>query len=378
MVKKILRIFAGILSMPFFLASAFILYCVAYVTVEYVVGAMDGLNVFVYFVAIMIIPITFYIGWRLLFLNKTIEMITKISHYFKNREHILYEAELERRRQQEQLEKEQEKEAEANRKQIEASYRYSKKYEVPIKTKEEKNREILEKWQKLKESYVDKPKSDKPQTFKMCMCEKSNKIWFLVTMLGIMIFVLGCMMMGQIANFSIDMPLATTVVAILMAAIAVFGGVLVFVASFGIMNSEKDKIFVLTDQRLIYALDLDSLYHDNSLDDIPSGRIDRMIYYHQKRKENKEVTEQIKAIKADKEDLYKRINAEVNNTGEERTVVNYLVKKLNSPQLITIGMHTKIKYWNEDADKWEKFVLPKHMEHYDEICQVVRSRRTRL
>lgn len=377
MVKKILRIFAGILSIPFFLASAFILFGAAYVAIDFLKGKISGLNITAYVVIAIIVPILFYIGWKLLFINKTIAQINKKIYYLKNREQILYEAELERRREQERLEKEQEAEARANRKQIEAAYQYTRKTTIPKKTEAEKNQEILEKWQKLKESYVDQPKPDKPQTFKICMCKKGDGIFTVVRIIAALVFVLSIGLVVYMINHYYDLTDSQRLICFAIATVMFFGGLFVFFGTRGDSSHDKDRVFVLTDQRLIYAFDL-SEFHDKSFDGIPTNKFAQMKYFHDKYEEEKKVADRIEEIKADAEELYRIVNAEVNNTDEPKTTVSYLIKKLNSPQLMKRWFRTKIKYWNEEKEKWELFVLPKNTEHYDEICQVVKSRRMKL
>lgn len=307
------------------------------------------------FVSILII----YIGWRLLCIKKTIHYINKIKYYIQNREQISLE------KQRIQYQKELARHEEA----LERAEQITNERKMVI-IEEEESENMQKSNFKRKDGYIDIPLKGQRQEIHVHLCSDTDIIWKLI----------GILAATLIAGSLISIPVVCSVmpkedigIFACITIIVFWGGIFLFFGVKGHLDGDANVIFATTDQKLLYKLDLNSLF--SPMTNIPTSKLGRMAYLNQKGKENESIQKTINSFLEDRKAVEEIMDELINPTKKESNVLENELKKLNSPALKRKLFGTYIKYWDENKEKWELTLLPKKTEDYHKICELIKSRK---
>jgi len=307
---------------------------------------------------LLLYALIIYIGFRLLCIKKTIYYINKVTFYIKNREKRAYEKE--QQRHEKALEKAEQL----------ALKRQEESLEEAIVNNEEKEKDNTVALHKpRKEGYIDIPAKGKKQEIQIHLCASADAIWKIVHKIAIVLAVGS--LVSTVAFCYLLSEEDIGVFAFLMT-VLFWIGVMLFFSAKGHINGETDVVFITTDQKLIYRMDLGIMFNKNL--HIPLSRVGRLVYMQEKEEEVKEIRSKINAILQDRQAIRNYADEVINPKREEDGFIDGMIKKLNSPGLVKRPMRTFIKYWDESRANWALVPLPKGTEEYTMICEMIKSR----
>lgn len=142
------------------------------------------------------------------------------------------------------------------------------------------------------------------------------------------------------------------------------------------MDHDKNIVFVTTDQKLLYALNLNIFFRPK--EEIPGSTIGQTIYLHKKSIENEKIQKTLDDFFLDRSLVERLADGMINPSKKEGHELAVALIKFNSPKLKRRIVGTFIKYWDEKKEKWDTFFLPKKTEKYEKICELIKSRNMTL
>ena len=148
-------------------------------------------------------------------------------------------------------------------------------------------------------------------------------------------------------------------------------GVFLAIVGYSYNIREKRIVFISTDQQLLYIFNPNVFFNKPS--SIPASKFARIVYYRKLSEKNDLIEEELNAFLNDREQVEKVLDGLINDN-EPYEIYDKAVIKLNSPILKKRAFVMQIKYWDEKLREWCLIELPKYIEGYDEICQLIAGR----
>lgn len=328
---------------------------------------------------LVIALIVVLLGIFLLFQNKIIHYFKELDAHMKEREQqakILEERKRLREEQEEtdRLEFERRfcpEEQTVEETEKERNKRYARE---AWEAQQAKNKKLLKKKaveeQKrlLNEKYTDIPFADVRQKTDIHMCSQADPIFGISVALGVFMSI-GALLTAFALAPSMDdehMLLFAGITTLIF-----WVGVFLAIVGYSYNIREKRIVFISTDQQLLYIFNPNVFFNKPS--SIPASKFARIVYYRKLSEKNDLIEEELNAFLNDREQVEKVLDGLINDN-EPYEIYDKAVIKLNSPIMKKRVFVMQIKYWDEKLREWCLIELPKYIEGYDEICQLVNGR----
>ncbi len=377
-IKRIGKILLSILSFILFMTG--MLYVLFYANMLIYCVRTGDYYIFDYVVIRLVIAlIVVLLGIFLLFQNKIIHYFKELDARIKERERQAKVLEERKRLREEQEETDkleferrfglEEQTVEETEK--ERNKRYARE---AWEAQQAKNKKLLkkkafeEKKRLLNEKYTDIPFADARQKTDIHMCSQADPIFGISVALGVL------MSIGSLLTAFALAPSMDDEHMLLFAGITTlifWVGVFLAIVGYFYNIREKRVVYVSTDQQLLYIFNPNAFFIKPSR--IPINKLARIVYYHKLSQKNNLVIEKLEAFLKDREQVEKVLDGLINDN-EPNDIYDKAVIKLNSPILKKRAFVMQIKYWDEKLREWCLIELPKYIEGYDEICQLIAGR----
>lgn len=140
-------------------------------------------------------------------------------------------------------------------------------------------------------------------------------------------------------------------------------------------KSQRNIVFITTDQKLLYCADFNELHRDEGqYDNIPFGRTrkESVIDYYKKERETIDVQKEINSY-INSNEMRQMLDLVINHEGEGK--YQWVVKKMNAPRIVRKRLGgVWISYWDDIKECQTKIELSKRNEGFDEICQLIEQK----
>ena len=231
-----------------------------------------------------------------------------------------------------------------------------------------KKKVVEEKKRLLNEKYTDIPFADARQKMDIHMCSQADPIFGISVALGVLMSIGSLLTAFALAPSMDDEHMLLFVgITTLIFWVGVFLGIVGYFYNI----REKRVVYVSTDQQLLYIFNPNAFFIKPSR--IPASKFARIVYYRKLSEKNDLIEEELNAFLNDREQVEKVLDGLINDN-EPYEIYDKAVIKLNSPILKKRAFVMQIKYWDEKLREWCLIELPKYIEGYDEICQLVNGR----
>ena len=231
-----------------------------------------------------------------------------------------------------------------------------------------KKKAVEEQKRLLNEKYTDIPFADVRQKTDIHMCSQADPIFGISVALGVFMSI-GALLTAFALAPSMDdehMLLFAGITTLIF-----WVGVFLAIVGYFYNIREKRIVYISSDQQLLYIFNPNAFFIKPSR--IPINKLARIVYYHKLSQKNNLVIEKLEAFLKDREQVEKVLDGLINDN-EPYEIYDKAVIKLNSPILKKRAFVMQIKYWDEKLREWCLIELPKYIEGYDEICQLIAGR----